>query len=74
MILEMLFLLFFFYYVTAFCHVYKNTQSSLLLDAVSSIVLGIFINILISLVGTICYIIAIKYKIKLLYSVVLKIY
>ena len=54
-ILEIIILLFFFYYVTAFCHVYKNIQTSLLLDMVSSFVLGFLITMGISLLGTICY-------------------
>jgi hypothetical protein len=73
-IFELLFLLFFFYYVTAFCHVYNSAQSILLIDTVSSMVLGIIFNVGISLLGTICYLLAIKHKIKILYSLALKIY
>jgi len=73
-IFEFLVLLFFFYYITAFCHVYESTQSNLLLDTVSSIILGIFINMVIAFIETICYILAIKYKLKLLYTIILYLY
>ena len=41
---EAMFMLFFFYYVTAFCDVYKSTQISWLLDCISSYAISLIFN------------------------------
>ena len=73
-IFEFLFLLFFFYYVTAFCTVYKNTQSSWILDSISSYLLSYIISLGMSLIMSIIYKISIYNKIKILYRISLMIY
>ncbi len=48
-IIEVSLMLFFWYYVTAFCHVYSNTQTSWILDSFLSMLSRLFIIILLSL-------------------------
>ena len=69
MILELIFMLFFFYYVTAFCQVYRKTQISWLLDCLSSYVISFIFTVVLSLVFAALYKLAIKYKLKLLYKI-----
>ena len=71
---ESIFMLFFFYYVTAFCHVYESTQVNWILDSVSSYVISFIISLIISFICSILYIIAIRYKIKILYKILKFIY
>ena len=47
--IEILLMLFFWYYVTAFCHVYSSTQTSWLLDSFLSILSRLVIELLLSL-------------------------
>ena len=49
LIVELLFMIFFWYYVTIFCHVYKSTQTSWILDSFLSILSRIIIDALICL-------------------------
>ena len=44
--IEMAFMLFFWYYITAFCHVYSSTQTSWLLDSVLSMLSRLIIILL----------------------------
>ena len=71
---EFLFMLFFFYYVTAFCQIYHKTQVSWLLDFASSYFISLLISFTVSLICTILYIISIKYKSNKLYKLVMFIY
>jgi len=73
-IFEFLFMLFFFYYVTAFCQVYQSTQISWLLDCISSYFISLLISLSLSLICSIFYKIAIKYRRKILYKIVLFVY
>ena len=73
-IFEILILLFFFYYVTAFCEVYKSTQISWLLDCVSSYCISILITLVISFLFSLLYKTSIKYKMKFLYNLSLFVY
>ena len=73
-IFELILTLFFFYYVTAFCHVYKNTQVSWLLDSLSSYIISFCITLVLSLILASLYKISIKYKINMLYKISLLIY
>ena len=64
-------MLFFIYYITAFCEVYRDTQKSLLYDSFISFLLSIPFELLITFIISILYIVAIKLKIKFLYNIVL---
>ena len=67
-IIDFLILLFFFYFVTAFCEIYKNTQTSWISDAVVSIIISFPIELAIALAITIIYNLSIKYKWKYVYK------
>ena len=67
-IIDFLILLFFFYFVTAFCEIYKNTQTSWISDAVVSIIISFPIELAIALAITIIYFLSIKYKWKYVYK------
>ena len=73
-ILEFSIMLFFYYFVTAFCEVYKKTQISWLVDFFSSFLISLFGEICLSLLLTVLYIISINYKIKIVYTITLFIY
>ena len=73
-IFELLLSLFFFYYVTAFCHVYKSTQTSWLLDSLSSYIISFFITLILSLILAMLYKISVNYKINILYKISLLVY
>ena len=68
-ILEFLIMIFFWYYVIAFCHVYHNTQESWIIDCLVSFLYSILINSVFAFVFTILYIISVKFQIKWLYKV-----
>ena len=70
-IIESFLLIFFFYYVTAFCEVYKNTQGSCLSDRYISFLFSIPIELSLSFFYAILYVISIKYKFKTMYNIVL---
>jgi len=74
LIFEILLMLFFLYYVTAFCHVYYNTQLSWFLDSIVSYAISLLISLLLSVICTIIYEISIKYKLKKLYKIITFIY
>ena len=67
-------MLFFFYFVTAFCEVYKATQMSWLSDSILSFIISIPIEFLFSLIIAIMYIISIKKKLKWLYNIAMFMY
>ena len=73
-IIQFLIMLFFLYFITAFCEVYKNTQLSWLLDSFTSFLLSFPIELLISFLIAILYILAIKKKNKRIYNLVLYFY
>ena len=73
-VFELLFILFFFYYVTAFCQVYKNTQVSWLLDSLSSYIISFFIALALSLIFAMLYKISVGYKINIIYKISLLVY
>ena len=70
-IIEFLIMLFFLYFITAFCEVYRETQKSLLLDFFSTFILSIFFELLISFFISFLYTAAIKLKLQFLYNIVL---
>ena len=73
-IIEFLVLLFFLYYITAFCEVYKSTQKSWLYDSFISFLLSFLFEFLISFFISLLYISAIKIRINCLYNVILFLY
>ena len=73
-LIESCILLFFFYYITAFCEVYKSTQISWVSDSLLSFCLSIPVEIFISFFHSILYVTSIKYKLKTLYNIVLFFY
>ena len=72
--LEILIMLFFWYYVTAFCHVYSSTQLSWLLDSFLSILSRLVIELIISLGFAKLYRVAIESNIYCIYKIVLFFY
>ena len=73
-IIEIVIMLFFVYFITAFCEVYRDTQISLLYDSFISFLLSIPIELLISFIIAIMYLTSIKLKLKCLYNLVLFLY
>jgi hypothetical protein len=73
-IFEFLTVLFFYYYIIAFCHVYENTQISWLLDSGSSIIISFIFSFSISFICSLLYKLSIRYKIKILYIIILWLY
>ena len=73
-IVEVLLIIFFWYYVTAFCHVYSNTQVSWILDSLLSMISRLFIELLLSLGFAKLYRIAVEANIYCIYKIVLFFY
>ena len=73
-VIESLLMLFFFYYITAFCGVYQNTQISWLLDCIASCFLSFIYEILYSFVISVLYITSLKFKLRVLYKISLFFY
>ena len=73
-IFEFLTMLFFYYYIIAFCHIYESTQISWLLDSGSSIIISFIISFSISVICSILYKLSIRFKIKILYNIILWLY
>ena len=73
-VFEFLLMLFFYYFVSAFCEVYKMTQISWLLDFLSSIIISFISGIIESFIIAISYLISLKYKVKFLYNISLFFY
>ena len=68
-VFEFLLMLFFLYFITAFCEVYKSTQNSWLYDSFSSFLLSIPLELLISFIISLLYISSIRMKIKFIYNI-----
>ena len=73
-IIEMLILLFFFYFMTAFCEVYRKTQVSWLADSGLSFLISIPIEFLFAFIMAIFYYMSIRYKKKFIYNIVMFFY
>ena len=73
-IIEFSLMLFFWYYVTAFCHVYNKTQYSWLFDSFLSILSRTVIDFLLPMGLTKLYRLAVESNIKCLYKIVLFFY
>ena len=74
LIIEFLIMLFFYYFVTAFCEVYNDTQISWLLDCFVSFILSFPIEFLNTLLISLLYIISVKMKIKWIYQIAMLFY
>ena len=68
---EFLLMLFFLYFVTAFCGVYSNTQSSWLEDSIISFFLSFLLEFCESIYITSIYKAAITYKIECMFNIIL---
>ena len=73
-IIEVLLMIFFWYYVTAFCHVYSRTQISWLLDSLLSILSRFIIELLLSLGFAKLYRMAVEANTECLYNFVIVFY
>jgi len=73
-IIELIFMLFFWYYVVAFCHVFKSTQISWILDSSLSMLSRIIIDALICFGLAKLYRIAVDSEMSCLYKVVIFLY
>ena len=73
-ILEFLIMLSFYYFVTAFCEVYQNTQISWLFDFFNSFWFSLLAEILMAWILAIFYYFSIRYKLNLVYKIVIFFY
>ena len=73
-IIEFILMLFFFYFVTAFCEVYKNTQINWIIDCFMGFIISYATEIVGALSISIFYILSIRFKLKYLYRVILFFY
>jgi len=73
-ILEFLIMLFFFYFVTAFCDVYKKTQISWIYDFFTSFLFSFLTEVFGAWILAIFYSISIRYEINFIYRIVIFFY
>ena len=73
-IIEFLILIFFIYFITAFCEVYKDTQLSWLYDSFISFLLSFPLELLISFIISLLYISSLRIKNQFLYKISLILY
>ena len=67
-------MLFFYYFVTAFCEIYKKTQINWILNFIVSFFFSLFTELFFAWVLTLLYITSIRYKINCIYKIALFIY
>ena len=67
-------MLFFYYFVTAFCEVYKQTQISWLIDSFISFLISFPVEFVMAFITCILYIISIKYRNKCMYKLAMILY
>ena len=70
-ICDFLIMMIFSYFAIAFSEVYKNTQINVFKDFITSVVITLPTSMVISLIFTILYIISLKYKVEILYKIIL---
>ena len=73
-IIQITLMMFFWYYITAFCHVYKSTQRSWLWDSFLSIISRMVIEFLFAMLFAKLYLISIQSNIYTIYRIVMFIY
>ena len=71
---EIIIMLFFLYYITGFCQVYKSTQISLIYDIIISFIFSFLISLVVSMIFSFIYYIAYKKRIEVLYNIALFVY
>ena len=71
---EIIIMLFFLYYITGFCQVYKSTQISWIFDIIISFLFSFLVSLIVSLVFSFIYYIAYKKRIKVLYNITILVY
>ena len=71
---EISLMLFFWYYVTAFCHVYQSTQISWILDSFLSMLTRLFIIVFLSLLFAKLYRLSVESNVECIYKFVLFFY
>ena len=74
LIIETILILFFWYFVTAFCHVYSSTQTSWLLDTFLSILSRLMIELIFGFLYAKLYCMAVSSGIKTFYKILFCIY
>ena len=74
LLLEFSMMIFFYYFVTAFCEVYKKTQISWLYDFCISFLISFATAVFTAWILAIFYILSIKYKIRCIYKIVIFFY
>ena len=67
-------MIFFTYFIIAFCAVYEATQVSWLLDSLTSLLLSIITELMITSFFSVIYSSSLRYKIEFLYNIALFIY
>ena len=67
-------ILFFYYFVTAFCEVYKKTQLSWLSDFFISFLISLLTEVFIAWIVAIFYILSLRYKLEFIYKIVIFVY
>ena len=72
--IEIISILFFWYFVTAFCHVYSSTQTSWILDSFLAILSRFILEIIFGFLFAKLYCIAVASNIKTFYDILLCIY
>ena len=72
--IEIVLFLFFWYFVTAFCHVYSKTQTSWLLDGFLSILSRFFIELIFAFLYGKLYQISVASNMETLYKIVMCLY
>ena len=73
-IIETIMILFFWYFVTAFCHVYSSTQTSWLLDSFLSILSRFMCELIFAFLFAKLYLISVGSNIETFYKIILCIY
>jgi len=73
-IIEFICMIFFWYYVTIFCNIYKKTQLSWLLDCLITIIIRIIIDFVLNLILALLYKISIGTKSNCFYKVMIFFY
>ena len=73
-VIEMILMMFFWYYVTVFCQIYSSTQSSWLWNSFLSILSGIFLDFILAMGFAKFYRIGVESKIIQIYRIAIFIY
>ena len=73
-IIEFACMIFFWYYVTVFCNIYKKTQLSWLIDCAITIIVRIIIDFVLNLILALLYILSISLKSNCFYRVIIFFY